>query len=593
MFPTQDSMPLNAPVKQTNPAPEPLTHRVSLLGMAVCYALAMLPALAAEWYFDFPGLYSLYSSRVSYGVDTSLVIALLGILFACFTQYCGRAQRAVFSLLFSFLCLTSLIASAHAKLYAAPISVGAIDALLGTDFHEATEFLLFQFSPVLAFIVIGHGCLMSAGLVLLRPRLAITPVCLKTHAVAFTLFGVLFIASYQNPAFALENRTASWLQPFSARFGTLNYQVPSLRMMVNMKDWLDYRQWLQASQAKRALYDFHAVTNNDTPRTMVLVVGESMRRGNLSLYGYNKATTPKLDARRHELLAFKNAIAPANQTIPSLTKMLTPATVLAPDTFLERPSIVGAAKQAGYKTFWISNQGRVGNFDSMISLFAREADVTTYTNTEFYAGTHDNILLDPLANALQDPAPMKFIVLHLQGSHQSYVKRYPQSFAVFQPSDYPASPDLKKADSRNKQEALAKYDNSIRYTDWLLDEILQKLAVIPDSLMVYVSDHGERFYESHVPSCGHGYPEPTRSEVEIPYLIWCQAGCASNIRAAHDRHQHTLFSGEHLFHNLLNLLAIQTPDYQPKSDILNPAFQPYPVKVISTSKTVYGYNDLP
>ena len=112
-------------------------------------------------------------------------------------------------------------------------------------------------------------------------------------------------------------------------------------------------------------------------------------------------------------------------------------------------------------------------------------------------------------------------------------------------------------------------------------------------MALYLSDHGERFYENGVPSAGHGYPEPTRSEVEIPYWIWCQGDCPAAWRQAQARHRQTPFSTEHLFYSLLSMLAIDTPDYRPTLDILNPAYRPYPVKVISTSKTVYAYQQLP
>ena len=574
--------------------PNPFTPPQALLALMLCYALALLPAFIAEWWFDFPSLYALYSNRISYGMDTSLVILLWSGALACLTQYTYRWQKPVFSLVFTLLCVIGLIATAHAKLYAAPVSVGAIDALLGTDLHEAAEFLHFQFSLVLGLILVGFVLILLFGLLFIRLRLApLAPPCMKSHAATYVLLCVLGLSSYQHPAFATDNLRAEWLQSFSSRFGTLNYQVPTLRMVVNVQDWLKYRRWLQTSQTQRGLYDYHASLATNTPRTVVLVIGESMRRSNASLYGYDKPTTPKLDARQDDLLVFTQAIAPANQTVPSITKMLTPATVQHPDTFLERPSIVGAARQAGYKTFWISNQGRVGNFDSMISLFAKEAEVTTYTNTEFYAGTFDNVLLEPFSDALKDPAPLKFIVLHIQGSHQDYKKRFPADQAIFNNTQYRDTAGLSATDNRKKRDALAQYDNSIHYTDLLLDQLLNKMANIPDGSLLYLSDHGERFFENKVMSCGHGYPAPTKQEVEIPFFLWCQNGCTPDIQQAHQKHRKIVFSSENTFYSLLTLLNIQTPDYKATLDILSPAFKPYPVKVISTSKTVYSYFDLP
>ena len=54
------------------------------------------------------------------------------------------------------------------------------------------------------------------------------------------------------------------------------------------------------------------------PRTYVFIVGESANRNHLSLYGYKRNTTPKLEAMRDELVVFEDVISPDTHTIPSL-----------------------------------------------------------------------------------------------------------------------------------------------------------------------------------------------------------------------------------------------------------------------------------
>ncbi len=565
-------------------------HKWTELGwLTGWYLLGLLPAFALEWIYDFPGVYYLYDKRAAYAFDTSLIVLLLALFLACCTQYLGRLQSAGFILITTFLTISGLIASAHVALYAAPISVGAIDAMLGTDLHEAVEYLHFQFSLKLALIVSGFLLYLLNSLLWLRKKINAHPPCPLAHSGAAMCLVALIVFGYQRAAVAAQTQQWPEMQHWWTRASLLNMQVPSVRMLVNIREWVDYRHWLKKNQDIRQQYHYQATMTDTQPRTVVLVLGESMRRKNLSLYGYARNTTPKLDARKDNLLVFDNAIAPANQTVPSISKLLTPATAQQPDLFMTRPSIITAAKEAGYQTWWISNQGRVGQFDSLISLFAHEADTALYTNTEFYGGTYDDILLHPLETALQNDSKLRFIIMHLQGSHQAYAKRYPKDMAQFHAADYQEH----TAFNDKQRETLSEYDNSILYTDSILDQIMARLEQEENAVMLYVSDHGERFYENGVNSCGHGYPKATKSEVEVPYFIWCSNGCADNWVAAHRKNHKQEFSTENLFFTGMNVLALQLNHYQSEKDILSSDYQPTAALVQSTDKSVQRYRDLP
>jgi len=556
--------------------------------IACCYLLALLPPFIVEWLNDYSGVYWLYDSRDAYGIDTTLIIMLFAVGLACLTQYLGRWQRAGFTLIIALLVLLGVIATAHVVLYGAPISVGAIDALLGTDMHEALEYLSFQWSGKLALTAVGYAALLLVSIGWARRQLCVDEQFFAVHGIAWPLVIVLVLVTYQHPAVAVQNKTTVAQWQFWARVHNLNNQVPSLRIIRNIGEWFTYREWLQASQAQRSTYSFHATLATDTPRTLVVVLGESLRRSNLSLYGYDKATTPQLDARRAQMLIFNRAVAPANQTVPSVTMMLTQATVDDPDKFLSQPSILSAAKEAGYHTYWLSNQGRVGQFDSKISLVAHDADTTVYTNTEFYGSITDDKLLHPLEIALQDPHPYKLIVLHLQGSHQSYENRYPAAAALFSANQYPRSKLTAKQNA-----VLAQYDNSVRYTDTVLGNVLTQLEKQPNSMLVFVSDHGERFYENGIDTAGHGYSKPTKREYEVPYLIWCNGGCAPQWREAAEQHRDLAFSTQNLFYTCANLLGLQLNDYRAADDVLSLQYRPQAPQVIATERKVLDYAALP
>lgn len=562
------------------------------LGLIVgCYLLALLPPFILEWYEDYSGVYYLYDRRSAYGVDTALIILLVAFGLGCLTEYFGRWRHLAFTALITVLSLLGVLAAGHVVLYGAPISVGAVDALLGTDLHEALEYLSFQWSLSLAAIGAGFAALFLGSVIWVRPRLLLQSASFKPHGAVWPAVAVLVFATYQHPAVAAQHRLALDHMQFWSRVYDLNNQVPSLRIVRNISEWMSYRDWIVEMQAQRAEHQFQPTLGLDAPRTVVIVLGESMRRGNLSLYGYDKQTTPSLDARREQLLVFNQAIAAANQTVPSVTMMLSSATVTDPNKFLTVPSIIAAAKEAGYHTYWLSNQGRVGQFESKISLVAQDADTRVYTNTEFYGSVFDQKLLHPLQLALGDAHPYKLIVVHLQGSHQSYESRYPEEFNFFTAAQYPQAKNDKRALKQNA--VMAEYDNSIRYTDSLLGNIFTQLEQMPGSMLLFVSDHGERFYENGEPSAGHGYSKPTKTEFEVPFVVWCNGGCQPEWKAAAGQHRNLAFSTENVFHTSANMLGLQMTDYSAAADILSTRYQPYAPRVLATERNLLEYAHLP
>jgi len=98
-------------------------------------------------------------------------------------------------------------------------------------------------------------------------------------------------------------------------------------------------------------------------------------------------------------------------------------------------SLVDLIKSAGVKTYWLSNQGMLGEFDTPVSSLASKSDETfflkkggSFNSTNF----SDFDLLPKFAQVLEDPIQGKrFIVLHIYGSHPmacDRVEDYPKIF---------------------------------------------------------------------------------------------------------------------------------------------------------------------
>ena len=58
--------------------------------------------------------------------------------------------------------------------------------------------------------------------------------------------------------------------------------------------------------------------HDDRAHTYVIIIGEAMTRTHMSLYGYPRLTTPRLDVLRDQLVVMEDVVAPFVQTRPAL-----------------------------------------------------------------------------------------------------------------------------------------------------------------------------------------------------------------------------------------------------------------------------------
>ena len=171
----------------------------------------------------------------------------------------------------------------------------------------------------------------------------------------------------------------------------------------------------------------YKITLSDTGiENYVLIIGESERTANMSIYGYQRDTTPELEKQKSQLLLFRNAVTPAPVTIMAVPLALTADTVNARDPRKYGDNVINIANKAGYDTYWFSRQGKGGAHNNVITGIALNTK-----QHEWIDGGYDEDLLPLLQNALKTPGK-KLIVLHLYGSHEPSCRRFPASQAVLQ-----------------------------------------------------------------------------------------------------------------------------------------------------------------
>ena len=358
--------------------------------------------------------------------------------------------------------------------------------------------------------------------------------------------------------------------------------------------------YYNVAKARKPVVDtIGAVRKSDfKPAVYVVAVGESANRHHLGAYGYFRDTTPRIDRRKDQLVAFSDAISSFSTTLMSLRRALTLATVESgkeysdPDMF----SIIEIMRGAGFKTYWFSNQTRWGFWGNHVSRISLGVDnlimlednqkisggpnsstdfrrLIEFKNNVYIDGAvgYDADLLPPLERALAEDKGPSIIFLHLNGSHGPYIFGCPEKFRKFAEREDQAmfgqDIDARRVNS---------YDNTIYYTDYILDEIIRRLEQLqlPTSLL-YFSDHGESVYlgKEHDPSdFGPGH-------VEVPLLLWFSSSYSAaypETVAQARAHADSPFMLDSLSQLVMDWAHVDGPFYKPARSPLNANFVPAP-----------------
>lgn len=436
----------------------------------------------------------------------------------------------------------------------------AFETIANTSFREAGEFFISYYTTVL-WLVALFSILITIIFFLerwLSQRQGTIPVKAKIRSVLksvlFVFFSILFIALHFNPAMRQES-LLYWYDAY------VNY-------LTKKSSLKHYTSLILSDPKLTADTRYHGSTH----KTVVVVLGESLTRRNMSLYGYERDTTPKLNAMRNDLVIFNNVVSGSHVTLPALQMALTPATITNPEHWQNQPNIMSMAKTAGYKIFWLSNQDKS---DGWIAVLGKQADQAVFTNTGdiIGEGIPDEALFPHFDDAINDPAPLKLIFVHLQGSHFNYDMRYPHAYKQFDNINDTIRAGM-RADGRADRtiQNRAEYDNSILYNDFVVSTLLQsfRAAVTPHKLpadFLYVSDHGQEVgHFSNVTRHSAIYP----SGWEIPMIYWSNRPLAVPKSALQNRPYQT----DILDSTLLHILQINTHYYHPEEDIFSPGFKP-------------------
>ena len=266
-------------------------------------------------------------------------------------------------------------------------------------------------------------------------------------------------------------------------------QVRNIKKHQNDNDGFRYNAVRQESVAGNEIY--------------VLSLGESVRYNNLSLNGtYNRETTPLLE-QQTDLVLYSDYYANATLTQHALPMLLTNAQTDDFEKHFGRKTIAAAFSEAGFKTALVSHRAQLMN-NGYHDYLAKDFD------TAIFVG-HDSLIALELSNLAKMNEKL-FVITHYLGNHMFYTNRT-EDCLVWRP-DYNADP---KAESDSL--FLNAYDNSLLYTDRLLNKEIETLRQMHKAAAwFFVSDHGE-YISPKVSGHGHTY-HPTKEEYHVPLMAW-------------------------------------------------------------------------
>ena len=448
---------------------------------AKLFLIFLIPLL----FFIVFGLILDYKNLIIYSYDLLLIEIIFFHLVLLFRN--NKLKFFLYSISYVIICSYAIFKLGFFHIFKNNFNASNVFIILETNLSESKEFIHFYFDSFIWFLILFYFLSFLLSIYLSYNKFKkLSPYSLKrfvykTSIILFTCL-LLFLNKQENLFFIFYREYNEYKHQLSLNNKDLSSQTNNYFSNVNF--------------------------NNDS-LTAVIVIGESVNRNHMKIYDYKRNTTPYMYKIKNDLYLFKNVISSNCNTIRSLFDALT----LNENNkkIIKNASLIQLFNMAGFETYWISNQKPIGIHETTVSTIAKACKKKYFLNSSHNNENtpHDNVVLHYYNQVLKEKKPRKIIFIHLLGSHTIYEKRYPEKFNVFNAKN-----------TSRKNSLINSYDNSILYTDFILNKIINPLKNKNiTSFLLYFSDHGEEIYES-VDFFGHTDDIGSKNMYEIPYVLW-------------------------------------------------------------------------
>lgn len=302
---------------------------------------------------------------------------------------------------------------------------------------------------------------------------------------------------------------------------------------------------------------------------LIIILGETARAQNFSLYGYERETNPLL--KKQDIVTFKDVESCGTATatsVPCLFSHMTRETFDVNEARISE-NLLDLLQKGEYDIIWREND------DGCKSVCNRVQTEHTTPNKQspycFKDYCYDEVLTENLEDILKNIKRNTVIILHAMGSHgPTYYNRYPEQFKVFQPTC-----DTADIQNCSLESIINTYDNTILYTDFIISSSINILKKFPsyESGLVYISDHGESLGENGIYLHGFPFKIAPNEQKKVPFIMWMSENmkkydhidytCLKKSAAS------TSYSHDYFFHSILGLLEVNSKLYDKNYDIFN------------------------
>ncbi|MCR1837529.1 phosphoethanolamine transferase [Rodentibacter caecimuris] len=303
----------------------------------------------------------------------------------------------------------------------------------------------------------------------------------------------------------------------------------------------------------------------------ILVVGETTRAPNWGLNGYARQTTPKL-AVRDDIINFKNVSSCGTATaisVPCMFSRYTRSDYNATKAEHE-DNLLDILQRAGVDVLWRDNDmGCKGVCERVPTQNLTALNLAEYCRN---GECLDEILLKDLDKELNKSNNDIVIVLHTIGSHgPTYNERYSKAFETFTPTC-----ETNEIQKCSNEQLVNTYDNGILYIDNFLNEVIKLLEQKTnwESIMFYVSDHGESLGEDGIYLHAAPYAIAPDYQTRVPMVMWFSPTWVKNegfdLNCLRKNAETQEYSHDNYFHTIFSMLDIKNDlnIYDKKLDIL-------------------------
>jgi arylsulfatase A-like enzyme len=249
---------------------------------------------------------------------------------------------------------------------------------------------------------------------------------------------------------------------------------------------------------------------------VLLVVLDALRADHLHAYGYERQTSPSLDALAAQGILFADAVAQGGQTITSVPSILTgtypPEHGASSDRALGStlPTLPAVLAAHGYATVAVSANPFFGPDFGLTRGFTDFYPLWTLTSPHVRGldgVVRAESVIDAASGWLKRGREPFFMVLHFMQPHTPYAPPAPfrdwiaASTDGFEGQESELRAALAKGlDSARTLRAAAidRYDENIRYVDDAVGRLmhqLQLLGLLERTVVIVMADHGEQFLE--------------------------------------------------------------------------------------------------